>query len=70
MIFTVADLINKLSEVAEQHGPDCLVGIDDADTGWELPVEEFRFDPETKRVLLRSDYVGECWPGSRSNTGG
>ena len=66
MIFTIKDLMAKLTEVAAEHGDDCLVGIDDADTNWELPLEEFSFEPTTRRVLLKSDYYGEEWPTSRS----
>jgi hypothetical protein len=59
VIYTVRQLINELVEIASAHGDACQVGIDDADTSWELPLEEVTFDLKTKRVLLKGDYHGE-----------
>jgi hypothetical protein len=62
VIFTVKHLAGLLNEIAARHGDGCLIGIDDADTDWEMPLEEFRFDEATKRVLLRAYYHHEKWP--------
>lgn len=42
-ILTVRDLIEKLGDIVERYGDTHLVGIIDADTNWQLPVEEFTF---------------------------
>lgn len=64
-ILTVRDLIKKLNDVVKRHGDTYLIGVIDADTSWEIPVEEFTFDEATKRVLLRGEYHGEEWPDEK-----
>lgn len=53
---TLRDLIHLLDGLANQHGYETLVAIDDADTQLHLRVQEVKFDEQEKYVLIGGWY--------------
>lgn len=53
---TLRDLIHLLDGLANQHGYETLVAIDDADTQLHLRVQEVKYDAVGKYVLIGGWY--------------
>ncbi len=51
-----SELIAELESLRERHGHECVIAIDDADTGSPLAIGNFVFDERTGLALMGGSY--------------